>query len=231
MTEPLVPKKPRVPMQGTLRRLYASAVRATGRHRRAGLERVRGVPLMVLDDVFNPVLFRSGVLLADAIERDLAGTSGLRVLDLGTGSGVGAIFAARAGARVVAVDVNPHAVRCARANAVMHGVEDRVEVREGDLFAPVAGERFDRVCFNPPFFRGAPADVWDRAWRSDDVFERFAAGLGDALAPGGHALVLLSTDGACAELVAELQRRGFSVAVALRRRWIGEIETVYRVSP
>ena len=49
------------------------------------------------------------------------------VLDMGTGSGVGAVFAARNAARVVAVDVNPEAVRCARINVLLHHIEDRVD--------------------------------------------------------------------------------------------------------
>ena len=67
------------------------------------------------------------------------------ILDLGTGSGIGALFAARAGCLVTAVDINPEAVRCARINALMNRLEERVQVLEGDLFAPVAGRRSDRA--------------------------------------------------------------------------------------
>ena len=74
---------------------------------------------------------------------------------MGTGSGVCAVFAARHAHRVVAVDINPGAVRCAALNALLNHVEARIEVRQGDLFAPVARERFDLVLFNPPFFVGA----------------------------------------------------------------------------
>jgi len=55
----------------------------------------------------------------------------------------------------MAVDINPVAVRCARANAVLNGLDDRIHVLEGDLFDPLPGNaRFDLVAFNPPFFRG-----------------------------------------------------------------------------
>ena len=59
-----------------------------------------------------------------------------RVFDLGCGSGIGAILSARRGARVVAVDVNPHAVEAAINNAARNGVSNRVDVRQGDLFDP-----------------------------------------------------------------------------------------------
>lgn len=53
-----------------------------------------------------------------------------RVLDMGTGSGVNAILAARSARAVVAVDINPVAVAAARRNAERNGVSDRIEVRE-----------------------------------------------------------------------------------------------------
>jgi precorrin-6B methylase 2 len=57
------------------------------------------------------------------------------VYDLGCGDGRILVEAARRGARAVGVDLDPERVREARANARAAGVEDRVEVREGDLFA------------------------------------------------------------------------------------------------
>ena len=150
------------------------------------------------------------------------------MLDLGTGSGVGALFAARRGFRVVAVDINPEAVRCARVNALLHHLEDRIEARQGDLFAPVAGERFDLVLFNPPFFRGEPVNDLDRAWRGTDVLERFAAGLSAALTPAGQALLVLSTDGDCEAYCGALAR-SLTVEVASRRDFGNEVVTVYSV--
>lgn len=117
-----------------------------------------------------------------------------RVLDMGTGSGIGAIFAAKHGAHVVAVDITEEAVRCARVNALINALEDRIDVRRGDLFAPVEGEMFDLILFNPPFYVGEPVEPWEHAWRSTNVVERFVTGLPRVLAPDGKALVILSTD-------------------------------------
>src|SRR5918998_1543964 len=58
---------------------------------------------------------------------------GDRVLDMGTGCGVNGILAARAGADVLALDINPEAVRAARDNARRNGVADRLEVRLSDM--------------------------------------------------------------------------------------------------
>lgn len=195
------------------------------------LEEVDGLPLIVLPEVFNPVVFRTGTVLARAVASSpwAHPREGSRALDLGTGSGVGAVFAARRGYRVVAVDLNPEAVRCAWLNALLHRLEDRIEVRPGDLFAPVAGETFDLILFNPPFFRGEPKSRLDLAWRGTDVLERFAAGLPAALAPEGVALLLLSTDGDGPALLEALRREGLTVEPTVRRDFGNEVVTVYAV--
>lgn len=73
-----------------------------------------------------------------------------RVLDLGTGPGVQGLACSRHAEQVVSTDVNPRALNLAAFNAALNGVE-HLEVREGSLFDPVAGERFDLVVVNPPF--------------------------------------------------------------------------------
>jgi methylase of polypeptide subunit release factors len=201
------------------------------RHGRLVLEWLDGVPLVVLPSVFNPVLLRTGAVLARAVanEYHAAGGIGRTALDMGTGSGVGALFAASRGFRVVAVDINHEAVRCARLNALLNGFQERIEVRDGDLWHPVGAERFDLVLFNPPFFRGHPRSAQDHAWRSPDVIERFAAGLPDHLTPDGRALVVLSTDGEGGAMLEALAGAALAVEPALRKDLGSEVATVYSV--
>lgn len=196
------------------------------RHNRLVLEDVAGRSLVVLPDVFNPKLFRTGEFLARVLGPENI-RPGARVLDLGTGSGVGAVFAAQWAARVVAVDINPAAVRCARINALLHGCEDRIEVRQGDLFAPVAGEAFDVVLFNPPYYRGNPQSALDRAFRAEGLVERFAAGLEAVLAPGGAALLVVSSDMDVAGLLQRMRAEGFTAEIVRRREFVNEVMTVY----
>jgi len=153
------------------------------------------------------------------------------VLDMGTGSGVCAVFAARHARRVVAVDINPAAVRCATLNVLMNHLEHRIEVRHGDLFAPVATERFDLILFNPPFVRGTPRDDRDRAWRATDVVERFAAGLRDHMKPGANALVLLSTFGDAPVFLEEFRNQAFDVALLAERAFVNERLALFRLKP
>ena len=195
------------------------------RQGRLVMEEVAGVSLLILPEVFNPVLFRTGAFLAHAVDT-LAGTG--HALDLGTGSGIGAIFAARRGFQTIGVDLNPEAVRCARLNVLLNRLEERVTIRAGDLFAPVAGERFDLVLFNPPFYRGVPRHNFDQAWRATDVFERFAAGLPAALTPNGYALIVLSTDGEGDELLGALRANHFVIEVVDQRDFGNEVLAVYK---
>lgn len=200
------------------------------RVRKPTLERIDGITLLSLPDVLNPVVFRSGELLARTIASSLlAEPSTHRALDMGTGTGVGAVFLARRGWRVVAVDLNPEAVRCARINVLLNRLEDRVEIRQGDLFGPVEGERFDLILFNPPFFRGEPKGLFDLAWRSPDVLERFAAGLHEALSEDGRALILLSTDGDPEGMLKALAAHGLQIEPAVRRDFGNEVMTIYAV--
>ncbi len=198
------------------------------RHDSLVLEEVAGKPVLVLPQVFNPKLFRTGEFLAQSLNSDLI-PAGSAVLDMGTGSGVGAVFAAQWAGRVVAVDVNPAAVRCAQINALLNKVEDRVDVCQGDLFEPVKGERFDMVLFNPPFFRGEPASDLERALWSNDVMERFAAGLKHHLTEGGHAVVVLSSDGDVAGWLRALRENEFAVETVAEREFVNEILTMYQV--
>ena len=197
------------------------------KYRSVVLEHVDGIPLVVLPDVFNPSLLRSGEFLVQQLSRQQLLSRGSRVLDLGSGSGAGGVAAAKRGCEVIAVDINPSAVRCTRINALLNNVD--IDVRQGDLFAPVAGERFDVVLFNPPYYRGVPRDALDHAWRSPDMPERFARELRAHLAPDGYALVVLSSDGDNDGFLTSLEGNGFAREVVARRDFMNEVMCVHRI--
>ncbi|HYP99334.1 MAG TPA: methyltransferase [Polyangiaceae bacterium] len=92
----------------------------------------------------------SSYFLAKALPTSLAGK---RVLDLCSGSGIqGLLCAARAADQVVGLELSPNAVQVARANAILNGLEGRIEFRESDgLSALAADERFDLVVCNTPY--------------------------------------------------------------------------------
>jgi len=124
-----------------------------------------------------------------------------RALDLCAGPGLQALHLAGRAREVVAVELHPFAAALARINVALNALGDRVAVRAGDLFAPVAGERFDTVVANPPYLPfpdDAPYPLYGHGGADGlRVVRRILAGLPDALAPGGSAQLVgaLLTDG------------------------------------
>jgi HemK-related putative methylase len=124
--------------------------------------------------------------------RHLNARRGERMLEIGAGLGLAAVLAARAGAHVVATDVVAAAVETVRLNAALNGVS--VDARLGDCYAPVAGERFDLVCSNPPQMPTPPGrEREDAAAAADnggidgwEVLDRIIAGAPAHLADDGR---------------------------------------------
>jgi hypothetical protein len=115
-------------------------------------------------------------------------------LDLGTGCGVQALHLATHSDRVVATDVNQRALRLTRFNATLNEVADRIEVREGSFFEPVADDQFDLVATNPPFVispaTGERLVYRDSGLPGDRVVEHIVRGVPGLLTLGGTAQVL-----------------------------------------
>lgn len=129
----------------------------------------------------------ASVTLAAATVRDPVGTA----LDLGTGSGVQALHLSDHVASVTATDRNPRALELARMTAALSKVEGW-ELLEGDLFAPVAGRRFDLVVSNPPFVV-APEGRFlyrDSGLPGDEVCRRIVREVPQHLVEGGTAQLL-----------------------------------------
>jgi HemK-related putative methylase len=230
--ESLIEREPRGPLRAVAGAMWEAWCRLTGQARYDDyrLEGVEGARILVLPSVANPRILRTGAYFAAVVAAlDIAADES--VLDMGTGSGLCAIVAARRARRVLAVDINPAAVRCARINAAINRVEERVECRTGDLFAPLGDLRFDLVLFNPPFLIGDPRDARDAAWRSRDAARGFATQLAAHLNPRGRALLLLSSFGdASRRFEAELREAGFTLSVHARRRYINETLTLLRAN-
>ncbi len=130
--------------------------------------------------------------LAQLTVRDPVGTA----LDLGTGCGVQAFHLTAHARTVVATDVSRRALDTARLGVALNGLADRVELREGSFFEPVAGQRFDLVVSNPPFVVSPQASAGERfAYRDsglagDRLGQLLLTGLPDHLAPGGTGQLL-----------------------------------------
>lgn len=124
-----------------------------------------GLPLWVDPSVLVPRADTETVVeVALATRTDRAAPC--RVLDLCTGSGAIALALATelTQAEVIATELSPAAAAVARRNVERHALANRVDIREGDLWQPVAGEVFDLIVANPPYIATAvlatlPAEV------------------------------------------------------------------------
>jgi release factor glutamine methyltransferase len=159
--------------------------------------RAAGFRLTVRPTVFHPRFFISSEAFAAFI--DGLDLSGKRVLDVGTGTGVLALAAARAGAAsVIAADINPNAALNAAENARANGLGDRVFAACSDLLAALAPRPlFDVILSSPPKHAGEPRNLADLGWHAGAKY-RYVSALFDQsrgrLRPGGRMLVMVSSD-------------------------------------
>jgi release factor glutamine methyltransferase len=147
------------------------------------------------------------VALLDRLRaRQAAGA--VSVADVGTGSGIIAVCAAKyvPQAQVTAIDISPQALAVARANAEDLKVADRIELVEGDLLAGLPAEkRFDFIVSNPPYvsqseYDGLAPDVKQFEPRGalvagplgTEVIERLIPQAHERLTPGGMLLIEIS---------------------------------------
>jgi release factor glutamine methyltransferase len=138
------------------------------------------------------------------------------VLDMGTGCGILGILAAARACRVVAVDVNPYAVRCARDNAEANDVRGNMAFIRGDLltnFRETA--KFDVALFNAPYLPTEPQEStsWlERAWAGGttgrQIIDRFVNEVPAHLKRKGRILLMQSTLAGVDETVRRLAERG-----------------------
>ena len=126
-------------------------------------------------------------------------TAPCRVLDLCTGSGAIALALAKElpAAQIIATDVSAAAVVIAKKNVERNAFADRIAVRHGDLFAPVAGETFDLIVSNPPYIPTSVIATLSAEVKREPVL---------ALDGGGDGLAFY--DRICAEVIAYLTPGG-----------------------
>lgn len=182
-----------------------------------------GLRLHTQPSVYVP--HEDSFLLADAARTHAKG----RVLDLGCGTGIAGLAAARNSAvtEVVFADVNPDALKLAQTNAKANTLKKPHSFVRTDLFAALKGQQFDTICFNPPYLPTEKAEkieglenaAYDGGKDGRKVLDHFLKAFASHLAPGGLLLLLNSSvstkDGVSgnAETQKALEKLGFKVEV------------------
>lgn len=173
---------------------------------------IHGIPFYVDERVIVPrsyigELMFSGIFGGDEAPLIDDVDSVTSVLDLCTGSGCLAIIAAGIfpTAEVDAAELSPGALEVARINVEEHGLEDRVNLLQGDLFAAVEGRTYDLIISNPPYVAGGEVDAFPPEYGHEpvmahlggedglDIVRRILSEAADHLNPGGGLLCEIGT--------------------------------------
>ena len=152
------------------RAVFRKAVHLASYHfilarRRATTTRVAGLELEVPPTVFHPRFFLTSAFFARFLQSlDLSGKS---VVEVGCGSGILSLSAAKAGAKsVLALDINRAAVEAAKVNAVRNNLQQVLSLHSNLFSALPPTRKFDVIICSPPSFSGEPRDDADRAWHA-----------------------------------------------------------------
>lgn len=173
----------------------------------------------VFEDVYEPA--EDSFLFADNMKVN----EGDVVIDVGTGCGILGIIAAEKAARVIAIDINPHAVRCARENAVLNHVDDKMFCIRGDLFTAIKSRaKFDLILFNAPYLPSEDAEEtsWlESAWSGGPsgrrIIDRFVHDSPNYLKPEGRLLLLQSTLSKISDTLKKLEAENMKTTVAAEK--------------
>jgi len=148
------------------------------------------------------------------------------VLDMGTGCGILGVLAAKRARNVVAVDVNPYAVRCAEMNARLNGVIEKMDIRQGSLFEPInKGEKFNVIIFNAPYLpsKAGEQKTWTgRAWAGGptgrQLIDPFTSQAPSYLKEEGRILLVQSTLSNVYETMRRLEGEGLRASILAEKK-------------
>lgn len=194
--------------------------------------RAAGFRLTVRPTVFHPRYFISSECFAEFIGGlDL---SDKHVVDIGTGSGILALAAARAGSKnVTATDINPNAALTAAENARANGMGDRVTAVCTNLLSAFAPRPlFDVILSSPPKHAGEPRNLADRGWHAGPNYRDIAALFNQSrerLKPGGRLYVMLSSDSDLDLFGTLIDRAGFSARLIHEHSIVIESFIIYEL--
>ena len=175
------------------------------------------------DNVYVPA--EDSYLLADNLEIK----KGRSVLEIGTGSGIVAMYASRLTDDITVTDINFDACELARKNFAENGIEN-IEILWGNLFEVVENRKFDVILFNTPYLPTEDDEVldntinyaFDGGLNGRKVIDLFLNEVGDHLNDGGIVQMIQSSLSGNDETLARLDEMGFIAEIAASEHFFFE---------
>jgi release factor glutamine methyltransferase len=190
----------------------------------------RSIHLRIPPQVFHPgFFFSTRLLLKYTLGLNLTGKT---ILELGAGSGLISIAAARAGAIVTATDINPVAVRYLAMNAKANRVD--LDIIESDLFKKIPQQSFGMIVINPPYYLKKPVSDLDYAWycgENGEYFRDLFASIGNYISKNTVILMILC-EGCDREMIQAIAREsGFLFTCVKTAQNLIEKNFIYQIHP
>ena len=155
--------------------------------------------------------------------------TGEKVLEIGTGSGIVAMYASQMTDKVVATDINFNAIELAEKNFTSNGIKN-IELLLGNLFEPVKNQKFDVILFNAPYLPTEKSEILDDSLNyafdggldGRKVIDSFLNEVKNHLNRGGRVQLIQSSLSNVEETISKLKELGFKVEITATEKFFFE---------
>ena len=184
--------------------------------------------IKVHPDVFPPLLtFSTKILLDFVANLDLKNKS---FLELGCGSGIISLLAAKNGSYVTASDVNKIALDYLETNALKNNL--KLKTINSDLFQNLENQSFDYIIINPPYYPKAPKNFKEHAWfcgENFEYFEKLFVQLPNYLSSETNCYMILSQDCEIEKIKAIALKNTIAFELVLEKKKLVETNFIFRI--